>query len=539
MPDSSSRRAGRPTCRPCSISRHPARRTPARLAEPRAALVAAARPCFTHPVALVTDLDTPAVTVRLDIVERNIRRVHDHLARHGIANRPHVKTHKIPALGRMQMAAGAQGITCQKLGEVEVFTEAGVADDVLLTFNVLGRAKSERLLALARRLERLAVVSDKEVVARGLGEAARAAGTEIPFLVECDTGFGRNGVQTPEAALELARTAMRLGGLRFEGLMTFPNREPGTRQFLERALELFKRAGVPVPVVSGGGTPAIFAAQNIPQLTEHRAGTYIYNDRMVVASGTATWDDCAMRVRCTVVSTPTRDRAILDAGTNEARNHGLRVLGCYDGFKWLVQGDTQHVVDLEINDTSRIHFDGGSIIRTSRTNPSKSAEAIRQVGDALQRLGVNHLITIGGDDTAYSASRLAKTVPGLTVAHVPKTIDNDLPLPRDIVTFGFPTACNLGKELVRNLMQDAQTTERWFFITVMGRHAGHLALGIGGSAAATLTLIAEEFPQPQISLDRPADTPEGAIIKRRAQGREHGVASLSAGPRGQLHLRTP
>jgi len=230
--------------------------------------------------------------------------------------------------------------------------------------------------------------------------------------------------------------------------------------------------------------------------------------------------------------------AVLAAATIEARNHGLRVLGCYDGFKWLVQGDTQHVVDLEINDTSRIHFDGGSIIRTSRTNPSKSAEATRQVGDALQRLGVNHLITIGGDDTAYSASRLAKTVPGLTVAHVPKTIDNDLPLPGDVVTFGFTTACNLGKELVRNLMQDAQTTERWFFITVMGRHTGHLALGIGGSAAATLTLIAEEFPEPQISLDRLADTLEGAIIKRRVQGREHGVAILSEGLGEKLDLAT-
>ena len=263
----------------------------------------------------LSELDTPAVTVRLDIVERNIRRVHEHLARHGIANRPHIKTHKIPELGRMQMAAGAVGITCQKLGEVEVFTEAGVADDVLLTFNLVGRAKIERLVALARRLRRLAVVFDNDVVARGLAEGARAAGTEIPFLIECDTGFGRNGVQTPEAAFDLARTAMKLGGLRFEGLMTFPNREPGTRAFFERALELFKRAGIAVPVVSGGGTPAIFTAQSIPQLTEHRAGTYIYNDRMVVASGTATWDDCAMRVRCTVVSRPTADRAVLDAGT--------------------------------------------------------------------------------------------------------------------------------------------------------------------------------------------------------------------------------
>ena len=263
----------------------------------------------------VSELDTPAVTVRLDIVERNIRRVHEHLARHGIGNRPHIKTHKIPELGRMQMAAGAAGITCQKLGEVEVFTDAGVADDVLLTFNVVGRAKVDRLLAVARRLKRLAVVFDNEVVARGLAEGARAAGTEIPFLIECDTGFGRNGVQTPEVAFDLARTAMKLGGLRFEGLMTFPNREPGTRAFFERALELFKRAGIAVPVVSGGGTPAIFTAQSIPQLTEHRAGTYIYNDRMVVASGTATWDDCAMRVRCTVVSRPTADRAVLDAGT--------------------------------------------------------------------------------------------------------------------------------------------------------------------------------------------------------------------------------
>jgi 6-phosphofructokinase len=221
--------------------------------------------------------------------------------------------------------------------------------------------------------------------------------------------------------------------------------------------------------------------------------------------------------------------AVISAATIEARNHGLRVLGCYDGFKWLAQGDTQHVIELQINDTSRIHFDGGSIIRTSRTNPTRTPDGIKNVGDALKRLGIEHLITVGGDDTAFSASRLSKTVPGLTVAHVPKTIDNDLPLPGDVVTFGFTTACNLGKELVRNLMQDAATTERWFFVTVMGRHAGHLALGIGGSAAATLTVIAEEFPEAQVSLDRVADVLEGAIIKRRAQGREHGVAILSEG----------
>ena len=230
--------------------------------------------------------------------------------------------------------------------------------------------------------------------------------------------------------------------------------------------------------------------------------------------------------------------AVIAAATIEARNHGARVLGCYDGFKWLVDGDTEHAVELTINELTRIHFDGGSIIRTSRTNPTAMADGVTRVAETLKRLGVDHLITIGGDDTAYSASRVAKALPGLTVAHVPKTIDNDLPLPSDIQTFGFTTACNLGKDLVRNLMQDAATTERWFFVTVMGRRAGHLALGIGGAAGATLTVVAEEFPEAKIGLDRVADVLEGAIIKRRTQGREQGVALLSEGLAEKLDPET-
>jgi D-serine deaminase-like pyridoxal phosphate-dependent protein len=261
------------------------------------------------------DLDTPAVTIDLAVMAANIRRVQRHLDRHGIANRPHIKTHKIPEIGRMQMAAGAVGITCQKIGEVEVFADAGVADDVLLTFNVIGAAKTDRLMALARRLARLTVVLDNEVVARGLSEAGVRHGVDVAFLVECDTGFGRNGVQTPEEALALAQAAMKLPRMVFRGLMTFPNRDPDTRLFFERALELFERAGIAVPVVSGGGTPGIFTAQNLGVLTEHRAGTCVYNDVMVVAGGTATWDDCAMRVRTTVVSRPRDTRAVLDAGT--------------------------------------------------------------------------------------------------------------------------------------------------------------------------------------------------------------------------------
>ena len=263
----------------------------------------------------LNDLDTPAVTVDVDIVEANIRRVQAHLDQYGIGNRPHIKTHKIPEIGRLQMAAGAIGITCQKLGEVEVFTDAAVADDVLVTYNILGREKTDRLMALAARLSRLTVVLDNETVARGLSDAAARHAADLSFLVECDTGGGRNGVQTPAAAFELARFAMRLPRLRFRGLMAFPNRDPETRLFFEHALALFRRAGIPVPVVSGGGTPGIYTAQTFPMLTEHRAGTCIYNDVMVVATGTASWDDCAMRVRTTVVSRPTSTRAILDAGT--------------------------------------------------------------------------------------------------------------------------------------------------------------------------------------------------------------------------------
>ncbi len=222
--------------------------------------------------------------------------------------------------------------------------------------------------------------------------------------------------------------------------------------------------------------------------------------------------------------------AVIAAATIEARNAGLRVLGCHDGFRWLIEGDTAHVEELEIAGVSRIHFEGGSLLRTSRANPARSADTLRTVADALRRLGVTHLLTIGGDDTAFGASQLAQVCGDeMAVAHVPKTIDNDLPLPPEIPTFGFTTAVDVGKDLVRNLMNDAATTGRWFFVTVMGRHAGHLALGIGGAAGATLTVIGEEFPPGPLDLSHVADVLEAAIIKRRALGRDHGVAVLAEG----------
>lgn len=263
----------------------------------------------------VGDLDTPCVTIQLDRMEANIERVQRLVSQSGKALRPHIKTHKIPAIGAMQIAAGAVGLTCQKLGEAEVFIDAGVTDDILITFNIVGPAKTARLMDLSERIRRLSVVADNEVVLRGLSDTAKSRGREVPVLIECDTGFGRNGVQTPEAALELARLADRLPGVEFAGLASYPNNAPRTLPFFTRATELFGAAGIPIPTLSGGGSPALKSLADYPMMTEHRVGTYIYNDVMMVESGVATWDDCAMHVRATVVSRPTEDRAIIDAGS--------------------------------------------------------------------------------------------------------------------------------------------------------------------------------------------------------------------------------
>lgn len=263
----------------------------------------------------IEELDTPAVVVFLDRLQRNIERVQRLIAGQGIANRPHVKTHKIPEIARMQMAAGAQGLTCQKLGEAEVFIDAGICDDYLLTYNIIGERKTDRLMRLAARVKRLAVVADNDIVLTGLSQAGVRHSRDVPVLVECDTGFGRNGVQSPEAALDLARRALKLPRIRFEGLMVFPNSAPRTRDFFARAMALFHDAGIALPVVSGGGTPALNRLADFPMMTEHRAGTYVYNDVMMVHSGVAAWEDCALQVRATVVSRPSPDRAVLDCGS--------------------------------------------------------------------------------------------------------------------------------------------------------------------------------------------------------------------------------
>jgi 6-phosphofructokinase 1 len=221
---------------------------------------------------------------------------------------------------------------------------------------------------------------------------------------------------------------------------------------------------------------------------------------------------------------------VISSVTIEAINHGIQVFGVEDGYKWLVAGDTSHVRPLTIENVSRLHLAGGSILGTSRTNPAKNPDDLARVLECLRTLEITNLVSIGGDDTAFSASQVYKQGGGrIKVAHVPKTIDNDLPLPGATPTFGFETARQLGVLIARNLAEDARTTGRWYICVSMGRAAGHLALGIGKASAATLTIIPEEFRGRNISLDELCDIIIGSIIKRQARGKGYGLVVLAEG----------
>ncbi|MDP6479751.1 MAG: diphosphate--fructose-6-phosphate 1-phosphotransferase [Phycisphaerales bacterium] len=221
--------------------------------------------------------------------------------------------------------------------------------------------------------------------------------------------------------------------------------------------------------------------------------------------------------------------SVIAAATIRARLRGVEVLGIRDGFERLMAGDALCAEPLDIARVSRIHFLGGSVLRTSRANPTADPAAIKAVVSTLQGLGVTMLLTIGGDDTAFSARSIAAAEGGIRVAHVPKTIDNDLDLPPDINTFGYETARHVGVGIVHSLMVDAKTTSRWYIVVTMGRKAGHLALGIGKAAGATVTVIPEEFNSDQVTLDEVANIIVGAIIKRRVLGRRDGVVVVAEG----------
>lgn len=262
-------------------------------------------------------LDTPAVLVDLDVARRNIERFQSYADAHGLKVRPHIKTHKLPAMAAMQLEAGAIGITCQKVSEAEAMVAGGAdINDVLITYNILGAEKLEHLRGLARRVT-LSVVADNPTVVNGLSAAFAQEPVPLRVLVECNTGADRCGVASPEAAAELAHQIVAAPGLSFGGLMTYPpvNGAAAVQDFMTRTKLLLAKDGIDVPVISSGGSPSMMTAADAPVTTEYRPGTYVYNDRSLVARGVCGWDDCALTVLATVVSVPSPNRAIIDAGS--------------------------------------------------------------------------------------------------------------------------------------------------------------------------------------------------------------------------------
>jgi len=282
---------------------------------------------------IAREFGTPTAVIDMDRVERNIARVQAACDAAGVANRPHIKTHKSPELAKLQVKAGASGITCQKLGEAEVMADAGI-DDILISYNLLGDEKMARLGALRSRID-VTVAADNPVVVADLTKAAAAAERSLPVVVECDTGRKRAGVETPAEAIELARVISMSPGLNFAGFMLYPTESgwPQAQTFFDEALAGVRALGLEPAIVSTGGSPNLKNLGQLSGATEHRPGTYIYNDRMQMAAGVATLDDCALHIYSTVVSRAAPERGILDAGskTLTADSGGL------DGFGLILE----------------------------------------------------------------------------------------------------------------------------------------------------------------------------------------------------------
>lgn len=272
---------------------------------------------MTTPLAakIAREYGTPCAVIDMDRVERNIARIQKACDDAGVANRPHIKTHKNPTIAKMQVAAGAKGITCQKLGEAEIMANAGI-DDILISYNLLGEEKMARLGALQAKAN-MTVAADNSTVVAGLPKAAAASGRPLSVVVECDTGRKRAGVETPAEAIALAREIAASKRLQFAGFMLYPT-ETGwadAQKFYDEALAGVRAQGLDAKIVSTGGTPNLKNLGKLKGGTEHRFGTYIYNDRMQVAAGVASWDDCALHIYSTVVSRAAPERGILDAGS--------------------------------------------------------------------------------------------------------------------------------------------------------------------------------------------------------------------------------
>lgn len=274
-------------------------------------------------------IQTPAVLVDIDVARRNIERFQAYADSHGLKVRPHIKTHKLPAIAELQLGAGAVGITCQKVSEATAMVAGSDRiSDVLITYNILGEDKLAGLLELSRKV-RLAVVADNATVVDGLSAAFAAAAATLNVFVECNTGADRCGVASPEAAADLASRIAAAPGLHFAGLMTYPpvGGAAKVQAFMTEAKTLIEAKGIAVPAITTGGSPDLMSAHLAPIATEYRPGTYVYNDRSLVTRGVAAWEDCALTVLATVVSVPAPDRAIIDAGSKTLTSDLLGLTG--------------------------------------------------------------------------------------------------------------------------------------------------------------------------------------------------------------------
>lgn len=260
----------------------------------------------------LNQIDTPALVVDLDTMESNIIGLQRNLDLYGVKNRPHIKTHKVPAIAHLQLRNGAIGIACQKIGEAEIMAAAGITD-ILITFNIVGEQKIERLIRLAKRTQ-LSVTVDDLSVAKHISDAASKAGVKIGVLAEIASSLERTGLTNTNDLVIVARELASLPGLEWKGLMIYPSGPANTLHIAE-AIDALKTAGLPPEVVSGGGTAEAYQVQKVPGITEHRAGTYVFNDKMIIDKSAASLEQCALTVLTTVVSCPTEERAIIDAGT--------------------------------------------------------------------------------------------------------------------------------------------------------------------------------------------------------------------------------
>jgi D-serine deaminase-like pyridoxal phosphate-dependent protein len=311
----------------------------------------------------IEELETPAVIVDLDILERNLRSLSSYCRQHRLQLRPHTKTHKIPAIAKTQIASGAQGITVAKVGEAEVMAAAGI-DDILIAYPLVGANKWERLAKLAQK-GKMTVSLDSVVAAQGISEACSRAGSVVNILVEFDVGMRRCGLQSVADWMRVAETADRLPGLRFAGLMFYPGHiwdapaEQGAAlgqlsQIIEEVQSELKKSGLTCEVVSGGSTPTAYNSHQVRGLTEIRPGTYVFNDMNETRGGFSQLADCALKVMVTVVSNAVEGRAMIDGGSKtfsgdrliSGDKQGFGLITEHPGIQFLAMSEEHGHLDL-------------------------------------------------------------------------------------------------------------------------------------------------------------------------------------------------